>query len=196
MFLIPNTYWQVKDTQKKGRGVFAKKDINSGVIIGDYIGKIIRPQDAIVDEENFYLMYYHDHAVISPDLEKSGTHLLNHSCKPNCWFYIHKGHTLAFTLRKILKGEELTIPYLLPPIDKFCDPCPHVCHCGNLKCTGTMHLSKERYKEWRKFNENWAKKTKRERVRFGKDLSALSIYPKKIPKDYIREINKMFNFEI
>ena len=194
MILLSDEYWEIRNTKIKGRGVFAKKDILEGTVIGDYIGKIIRPQDAIIDEENFYLMYYHDHAVISPDLEKPGVHILNHSCVPNCWLYIYKGHTLAFALERISKGEELNIPYLLAPKDKFCKPCLHICKCGTLQCTGTMHLSKERYEKWREFNERWAKKTKRGRVSFGKELPQLSSYPKKISEDYIRGIKKLFIF--
>ncbi len=194
MFLLSDEYWEIRNTKSKGRGVFAKKDISKGTVIGDYIGKIIRPQDALIDEENFYLMYYHDHAVISPDLEKPGVHLLNHSCKPNAFLYIYKGRTLAFALERISKGEELTIPYLLAPKDEFCEPCLHVCRCGNLKCSGTMHLSKERYEKWSKFNEKWAKKTKRKRISFGKELPRLISYPKKISGDYIREIKKLFIF--
>lgn len=194
MILLPDNYWEIKETKNKGRGLFAKKDISKGNVIGDYIGKILRPQDALVDEENIYLMYYHDHAVISPDFKKPGVHLLNHSCLPNCFIYIYKGHTLAFTLRKILKGEELTIPYLLSPKDEFCKPCVHICKCENLECTGTMHLSKDKYDKWRKINDKQAKETKREKVIYGKDLPPLSTYPKKIPEDYIREINELFNY--
>src|ERR1035437_4362700 len=139
MILLLDKYWEIKNTKNKGRGIFAKIDIPQGLIIGDYIGKVIHPKDAVVDEENFYLMYYHDTAAISPDLKQPGIHLLNHSCVPNAWLYIYKGHTLAFALKKISKGEELTIPYLLSPIDEFCAPCLHVCKCGDLQCTGTMH---------------------------------------------------------
>jgi SET domain-containing protein len=113
MILLPSKYWEIKDTKNKGRGLFAKMDIPKGLIIGDYLGKVIHPKDAVVDEENFYLMYYHDTAAIVPDLAKDGVHLLNHACIPNSFLYTYKGHTLAFTLKKILKGEELTIPYLL-----------------------------------------------------------------------------------
>src|ERR1035437_4421969 len=120
MILLANDYWEIRKTIKKGRGIFTKKDIPKGAIIGDYIGKVIHPRDAVVDEENFYLMYYHDYAVIAPDLEKPGIHLLNHSCVPNVWLSIYQGHTLAFALDKIPKGEELTIPYLLSPKDEFC----------------------------------------------------------------------------
>lgn len=191
MILLPIDYWEIKETKRKGRGVFAKKDISKGTVIGDYLGKILRPENAIVDEKNFYLMYYHDRAVISPDLEKSGVHLLNHSCVPNCWLYIYRGHILAFALRKILIWEELTIPYLLPPIDKFCNPCLHVCHCGNIDCSKTMHLSIDKFKLWRKLTSKQSKETKRERIRYGKDLPALSEYPKKISGDYIKEIKKL-----
>lgn len=192
MFLLSDKYWEIKNTKSKGRGVFAKKDIPKASIIGDYIGKIIHPQDAIIDEENLYLMYYHDYAVISPDLKKPGVHLLNHSCKPNAFLYTYKGHTLAFALEKISKGEEITIPYLLSPKDSFCNPCLHICKCGHLDCSGTMHLSKEIYKKWKIISEKWAKKTKRERISFGKELPRLSSYPNKIPEDYIKEIKKLF----
>lgn len=192
MILLPIDYWEIRETKRKGRGVFAKKNISKGTVIGDYIGKVMRPEEAIVDEENFYLMYYHDRAVISPSLKKPGVHLLNHSCRPNCFLYIYKGHTFAFALRKIPAGEELTIPYLLPPINKFCNPCPHVCHCGNLNCTKTMHLSIDQYRKWRKLNFKQSKETKKERVRFGKDLPPLPEYPKKIPEKYIKEVNKLF----
>jgi SET domain-containing protein len=192
MILLSNAYWEIKPTPNKGRGVFAKKDISKGTIIGDYIGKIIHPQDSFVDEENFYLMYYHDRAAIAPNLQKSGVHLLNHSCLPNSWLYIYKGHTLAFSRRRIAKGEELTIPYLLSPKDKFCSPCLHICTCGHTQCSRTMHLSKEKYDTWRKLNDKWSKKTKRARIIYGKDLSLLSLYPKKIPGDYIQEVNKLF----
>jgi hypothetical protein len=193
MILLSSKYWEIKNTRNKGRGLFAKMDIPKGLIIGDYIGKVIHPKDAIVDEENFYLMYYHNTAAIAPDLEKPGVHLLNHACIPNSFLYTYKGHTLAFTLRKIAKGEELTIPYLLSPKDDFCKPCLHICKCGNLKCTKTMHLSKEQYVKWRALNGKWANKTKRERIRYGKQLPMLSSYPKTITPEYIKEITQLFN---
>ena len=192
MILLPSDYWEIRNTKKKGRGLFAKKEIPKGTIIGDYLGKVIHPRDAVVDEENFYLMYYHDSAAIVPEIDKPGVHLLNHSCVPNAWLFIYKGHTLAFALRQILKGEELTIPYLLSPKDEFCKPCLHVCKCGHLRCNKTMHLSKDKYDSWRKFNDKWTKITKRERIRYGKDLPLLPIYPEKISEDYIKGVNLLF----
>lgn len=194
MILLSNDYWEIKNTKEKGRGLFAKRDIEKGRIIGDYLGKIINPLDAVVDEENFYLMYYHDRAVITPDLKKAGVHLLNHSCSPNAFLYTYQGHTLTFALKNISKNEELTIPYLLSPKDEFCNPCHHACKCKNAQCTGTMHLSKEEYGKWRKLSGKWASKTKREKVSYGKDLPLLPLYPKTIPADYIEEVNQLFEF--
>ena len=193
MILLPSKYWEIKNTQNKGRGIFAKQSIPQGLIIGDYLGTVIHPKNAIVDEENFYLMYYHDSAAIVPDLEKAGVHLLNHACIPNSFLYTYKGHTLAFTLKNILKGEELTIPYLLSPKDDFCKPCLHICKCANLNCTKTMHLTKEQYAKWRIINDLWSGKTKRQRISYGKQLPMLSSYPKTIALEYIKEITQLFN---
>ena len=192
MFLISKDNFEIKKIKEKGYGIFALKDIPAGLVIGDYMGKILRPEEAIVDEENFYLMYYHDHAVILPDLKKPGVHLINHSCVPNSSLYIYKGHTLAFAHRKILKGEELTISYMLPPVDKYCNPCLHVCKCKNLNCSGSMHMSKDKYSYWRKITKRQSKETKKERIKYGKELTALTDYPKIIPNDYIFEIEKLF----
>lgn len=191
MILIGEEFIEIKKTKNKGKGIFAKKKISKGSVVGDYIGLVMRPEEVEIDEENFYLMYYHDHAVISPDLNKPGVHFLNNSCKPNLWLFIYKGHILAFSLREVPVGEELTIPYLLPPITTFCNPCPHVCLCGYVNCTGTMHLSSEKYKKWREINEKQSKETKRERIRYGKDLRPLKEYPKTIPESYILEIYKL-----
>ncbi len=185
MFLLPDDAWEVRKTPKKGRGVFASKEIAQGTIIGDYLGTVVHPaeEDGIDEEENFYLMYYHDRASIFPDLAKPGTYLLNHSCTPNTWMYTYKGHTLFFSLRRIFPGEELTINYLLSPQDKSCAPCTHLCSCGTIICRSTMHLTKEKYATWNEFHNKEMKKTKPERIRYGKELQPLASYPK-APKDH------------
>jgi uncharacterized protein len=194
MILLSNDSWKIQVTKHKGRGIFAQKDIKKGTIIGDYLGIVIHPRDAIIDEKNFYLMYYNDDAAIMPDLEKPGVHLLNHACFPNAWLYTYKGHTLAFALKNISKNEEITIPYLLSPKDKFCNPCVHVCKCENLKCTKNMHLSKEQYTKWQTLNKKWSAKTKKQRIRYKKALLPLPSYPKIIPQSYINSINQIFKF--
>ncbi len=187
MFLLEDDCWEIKKTEKKGRGVFAKKEIKTGTIIGDYLGEIISiaEYDLEKDKEGLYLMYFSDEAGIYPDLTKPGIYLTNHSCKPNCWIYTYRGHTLFFALRKIKSGEELTISYLFSPLDKTCNPCTHICKCDSKYCNGTMHLSKRKYRKWQKFQEVERKKTKAPKVVFGKALPKLNSYPKINPDNPI-----------
>ena len=190
MFLINKDYWEVKKTKEKGYGVFARKKVNAGMIIGDYLGKVIETAkyDLDKDKDGLYLMYFTDEASIYPDLIKPGTHLLNHSCAPNCWIYTYRGHTLFFALRNIDPGEELTISYLLSPNDGTCTPCTHVCKCGSKFCTGTMHLPKNKYEIWQKFQDEEKKKTKTAKHILGKNLPRLTTYPKRIPNNPIYSI--------
>lgn len=185
MFLISEDFWEVRETKEKGLGVFTRKEIKQGTVIGDYLGKVIKTEeyDLCKDSEGLYLMYLTDEASIYPNLEKPGIHTLNHSCKPNCWIYTHKGHTLFFALRDIKRGEELTISYLLSP-NEYCKPCSHICKCRSKVCTGTMHLSKEKYERWQEFQTKEKKKAGVVRFVFNKNLPRLKSYPKKIDSDY------------
>lgn len=182
MILLPVDFWEMQKTGKRGKGIFATRDIPAGRIIGDYIGRIIKiaEEDVYDNGDHFYLMYYHDYASIFPNLKKPGVHLINHSCTPNVWMYTYKGHTLYFAIRHIFPGEELTVSYLLSPQDNDCKPCTHLCHCGAVICHHTMHLSQEEYNEWISFHDKEAKKTKRVRVTYGKTLPLLTSYPENI----------------
>ena len=51
MFLLNTDYWEVKESEKKGRGVFVKKDITAGTVIGDYLGKIVSDDDETKENE-------------------------------------------------------------------------------------------------------------------------------------------------
>lgn len=189
MFLISDDFWQIAEAGKKGLGVFAKKEIGQGTIIGDYLGKLIKTAeyDLELDKKGLFLMYFSNQASIYPNLDESGIHFFNHSCAPNCWIYVHRGHTLFFALRNIEAGEELTISYLLSPKDD-CFDCTHVCRCGSKFCSGTMHLSREKYEMWQEFQNKVKKKTRRTKVVFGKNLQKLTSYPRINFKDPIYSI--------
>ena len=184
MILLPEDVWEIHETSTKGRGIFAKKDIAPGTLIGDYIGKVIKTseEDTIEEDGQLYLLYYHDNASIFPDIPSTGVHLINHSCMPNSWMKTYMGHSIFFTLRHIFAGEELTISYLVGPEKDFCNPpCTHHCTCGSLFCTGTFHMSQKHYDAWNEFELKEIEKTKRKRIRYGKILPVLPEYPKSIP---------------
>jgi len=60
MFLLPDSYIEIKKTGKKGRGVFAKKDVRAGTIIGDFLGKIVNDEEADKLEKKYglYATYF------------------------------------------------------------------------------------------------------------------------------------------
>jgi len=156
MFFITKDYYQIKTTDKKGRGVFCTKEIKAKTIIGEYTGEKVEIEkyDLEKDKDGLYLMFLDDKYAIYPDLNKKDLHLINHSCEPNCWILNSGGKVFFFALREIKIGEELTISYLLSPKDKTCNPCTHDCYCGSKKCTGTMHQSNEDFKKWQRFQDN------------------------------------------
>ncbi len=186
MFLINSSYYRIKETKRKGRGVFAMADIEPGAVIGDYLGVVMLTENAVKTEPmgTYYMELTKSHSVLA-DKDADGIHIINHSCQPNCASEDFKGHTLYVSIRKIFKGEELTVNYNFGPPDiHTCSPCRHTCHCGSKFCSGSMHTSSEKdsvimqdYSMHSKTFENKISKLE------GKMLPPLSGYPKKLPDD-------------
>lgn len=65
----------------------------------------------------------------------SGAELINHSCNPNLYSWVFKGHILYMSKRHIKRGEELTVDY------HFSDKIDEVpCRCGSVLCRGTINI--------------------------------------------------------
>lgn len=193
MFIIPKSFWKVqRGTHKKlnhdtyrGRGVFATRDIPAGMVIGDYSGIMVRPDDEDEEKHGLYYMWYNDKVTILANPKKDGIHLINHSCAPNCWMYPYKGHTLYIATRKIFKGEELTVSYLLGTPEDEEIPCQHTCKCATPLCTGTMHNSDEASERWGDFEakHHQERYNKKLPAPFGEMLPILDSYPESRPVD-------------
>jgi SET domain-containing protein len=82
-----------------------------------------------------YLFTLNSYWCIDGNVGGSGAQYINHSCDPNCWAWIHKGHILYMSSRDIHKGEELTIDY---HFDKDVEKVR--CSCGTAICRGTINL--------------------------------------------------------
>jgi len=184
MFLIPSSYFEIRKTNSKGRGVFALQDIEPGTVIGDYLGKIMPTERAVKTEPTgvYYMEITNTHSVLADKLT-DGIHLINHSCASNCGSDDHEGHALYVALRKIFKGEELTADYFFgPPSHATCNPCRHICHCGSLFCRGTMHTPQNKE---RSIQNNYSATDRSFSIEIkklsGNILSPLSSYPKSIP---------------
>lgn len=182
MFLISPDYWEVRQTPHKGRGIFAKKIIQGGTVLGDFMGKILPPEQDVL-KGPFYSMHYNEKAIIMPDPSKEGIHLVNHSCMPTCDMYPYKGHAVLFALRKIFPGEELTFTYLCdPPTDNREPTEMYWCRCGSILCHGTMNATKNIIEKTDKFvheiNEDTYENTLP--VPYGEELQPFESYPEKI----------------
>lgn len=137
VFFIPQDSYEIKQTKKKGRGIFASIKIKSGTIIGTYSGKILSYEE--IDPKDYeYLMYLNDEVGIVADKDKIGVHLLNHSCQPNCAMQISTGNTTFVAIKDVNPQEELTISYRYPSQDT-CTDCNHKCFCESPNCLKTMH---------------------------------------------------------
>lgn len=181
MFLIPDKDYTIKKTRHKGYGVFAKSAIPAGTVIGDYIGILI-PEKAEAEFEKKYGLYgrYFDEnfTIFPKNPDVKGVHKINHSCAPNCEVYSYKNHILHFALRKIFKGEELTIDYALDKPDPT-DFTTYPCHCNSIFCRGTLHASDHLENRWEK-----GMKKRKEKIRLVakvKELAPLPSYPNIIP---------------
>ncbi len=84
-----------------------------------------------------YLFTLDDYWTIDGAVGGSGAELINHSCDPNLYAMIFKGHILYMSKREILPGEELTVDY------RFSAKIGRVrCCCRSKQCRGTINLTK------------------------------------------------------
>jgi hypothetical protein len=146
MFHISKDFYEIRETAEKGRGVFALKTVEPGTVIGEYVGTVLRHDDAIeTEDQGHFHMHLIEDIYCLADKNTLGTHLLNHSCAPACGVEDFKGHAVYFALRTIHPGEEITISYGLGKPNKFCNPCHHACHCESQFCRGSWHSADEEY---------------------------------------------------
>jgi SET domain-containing protein len=121
-------------------GVFAEEDIPKGRKIIEYTGeRISRAETARrADGPLNYLFTLDSYWTLDGSVGGSGAQYINHSCKPNCYAWIFRGHILYMAARDIRGGEELTIDYRFEP------DVPAVrCACGTDLCRGTINLKRE-----------------------------------------------------
>lgn len=142
----------VKKIGKKGLGVFAQKDFSKGNIIlridtSDKIPK--KDEDKLTNYQwdhlgsHGYKKYYH---------MKPPEKFVNHSCDPNSF----DRNGVLFAIRKIKKGEEITIDYSINGVEIW----KMVCKCGSKTCrkiiTGKFNkLPAKLQKKYRPYMEDW-----------------------------------------
>ena len=136
---------EVRSSSVHGKGVFAKRAIRSGAVLGAYAGRRYTLDETTKASWNnalTYLFELSDGTFIDGQTGGNPTRHLNHACEPSCEAYEAQaadgGLTVKFrTTRSIRAGEELFLDYCLS-IDEQDDSSDYPCHCGTRSCRGTM----------------------------------------------------------
>jgi uncharacterized protein len=141
---------------RKGRGLYATRNIKEGTRIINYVGKIITKKQT-EDSEKFdnskpiYLFNLNSRYDLDGDVSWNTARLINHSCSNNC-DYEGKGLKLWVTaIKNIKKGEELTCDYGFS-FDEDYKQFP--CKCGSKNCAGYIVREGSRWRINKKFKKS------------------------------------------
>jgi len=121
-------------------GVYAGERIPARRKVIEYTGEKISRRETkrrSLEREFNYLFTLDRYWCIDGGVAGSGAEFINHSCEPNCYASIVKGHILYMSARVIRRGEELTVDYRFDSkVEKT------LCSCGSDNCRGTINLLK------------------------------------------------------
>jgi SET domain-containing protein len=92
-----------------------------------------------------YLFTLDNYWTIDGAFGGSGAEIINHSCDPNLYASIQKGHILYLSKRTIKPGEELTIDYRFGADIEMVK-----CRCGAKNCRGVINWIEPKKKRARK----------------------------------------------
>ena len=122
-------------------GVYAAERIPARRKVIEYTGERISRRETRRRGmgERTYLFTLDNYWTLDGAVGGSGAELINHSCDPNLYSWIFRGHILYMSKREIQPGEELTVDYY------FSDKIETVsCLCGSRICRGTINIKSER----------------------------------------------------
>ena len=130
--------YKVKKSNIDKKGLYASKDIKSGVKIIDYVGKLITKKETqqnskFDNNKDIYLFNINEKYDLDGDFKYNTARLINHSCNPNCEVEGAGLKLWISSLRKIKKGEELTYDY---GFGYDADYKQFPCKCGSMHCVG------------------------------------------------------------
>ena len=139
---------------KKGRGLYATKDIKEGTRIIDYIGKIITKKQTEVTEKfdnakPIYLFNLNKKYDMDGDVSWNPARLINHSCTNNCDYNGTGLKLWVIAIKDIKKGEEITADYGFG-YDEDYKQFP--CKCRSKNCCGYIVRSESRWRINKKFS--------------------------------------------
>ncbi len=128
---------EIRESRIHRRGVYALERIPPRRKVIEYTGERIGRREAKLRGQGrvTYLFTLNDYWTLDGSIGGSGAEIINHSCDPNLYSCIFKGHILYMSRRIIAPGEELTVDY------RFSEKIGDVrCRCGSRNCRGTINV--------------------------------------------------------
>ncbi len=128
---------EIRESRIHRRGVYALERIPPRRKVIEYTGERLNRRETKRrgDGDVTYLFTLNDYWTLDGACGGSGAEIINHSCDPNLYSMVFKGHILYMSKRLILPGEELTVDY------RFSDKVGRVpCKCGAKACRGAINL--------------------------------------------------------
>ena len=141
---------------RKGRGLYAAKNIKAGTKIINYVGYIITKKQTENSEKfdnskPIYLFNLNTRYDMDGDVTWNTARLINHSCTNNCE-YEGKGLKLwVVSVKDIKKGEELTCDY---GFGYDSDYKQFPCNCKSKNCCGYIVRTESRWRIHKKFKKS------------------------------------------
>ncbi|KKP58016.1 MAG: Nuclear protein SET [Candidatus Moranbacteria bacterium GW2011_GWF2_34_56] len=140
MFSWMNPKLEVRNTEKCGKGVFAKLKINKDdvlAVFGGYIIKGIEVQDNSFYDSDYSLQISEDFLIGSMNKKDvTDTDFFNHSCNPNAGF---KGQIFLVAMRDIDVDDEILFDYAMVLQEMIgVKPYQLKCLCGQEECRGDI----------------------------------------------------------
>ena len=127
----------VRKSPINGRGCFATRPFPKGRKIAEYAGERITTREAerrARDRRVLRICAVDSRWSLDGARGGNGTHYINHSCAPNSYMKITRGHILFMALRDIRPGEEITLDY-----ETTLHPDTKKCRCKSPACRGTIN---------------------------------------------------------
>jgi SET domain-containing protein len=138
---------------RKGRGLYATKDIKDGTRIIDYVGKIITKKQTEESEKfnnskPIYLFNLNKKFDMDGDISTNTAKLINHSCSNNCDYNGTGLKLWVVAIKNIKKGEELTCDYGFGFDENYKQ---FKCKCRSKNCCGYIVRAESRWRINKKF---------------------------------------------
>ncbi len=128
----------IRESKIHRRGVYTLERIPARRKVIEYTGERISRRETRRRSQGplTYLFTLDSYWTIDGAVGGSGAEIINHSCDPNLFTWISRGHILYMSKRVIEPGEELTVDYRFEE-----DVDPVRCRCGAPSCRGTINMA-------------------------------------------------------